>query len=262
MSEEQIAQVEAWVNDKIARAMATTTQVMGVEDAKQSGAVALFGEKYGDEVRVVRMGDASIELCGGTHVSNVAQIGLFMIAKESGVSAGVRRIEAVCGKSAVAKVNALRQELTDIKTELKNPNPLAGIGKLKEQIKSLKSELNAAMSASQKSLSCIEINGTNVVVEQIENGDIKAMIDELKNQYENIAVMLFMKKGDKVLLAGGSKNTPIKAGDWIKAIAPIVGGGGGGRPDFAQAGGKDASKIGVAMKEAKAYLHSILEKEN
>jgi len=262
MTTDEVATVEAWVNDKISRAIPAKTEVMSIEEAKNSGAMALFGEKYGDEVRVVSMGDASTELCGGTHVDNVAQIGLFMITKESGVSAGVRRIEAICGRAAVEKVKALRDEITEIKTELKNQNPLAGISKLKEQVKTLKGELSSAMSSSQKELSAVEVNGTNIIVEEVENGDIKAMIDEMKNKYENIAIMLFMKKGDKVMLAAGSKNTPIKAGDWIKAIAPIVGGGGGGRPDFAQAGGKDASKITTALEEAKVYLSDILEGGN
>ena len=262
MSAEELTKVEAWVNDKILRGTPAETKVMSVDEAKNSGAMALFGEKYGDEVRVVSIGDASVELCGGTHVDNTANIGLFMITKESGVSAGVRRIEAICGRAAVEKVKALRDEITQIKTELKNQNPLAGISKLKEQVKMLKGELASAMSSSQKELSAVEVNGVNIIVEEIENGDIKSMIDELKNKYENIAVMLFMKKGDKVMLAAGSKNTPIKAGDWIKSIAPIVGGGGGGRPDFAQAGGKDASKITTALEEAKVYLSEILEGGN
>ncbi|MEA1954055.1 MAG: alanine--tRNA ligase [Campylobacterota bacterium] len=262
MSSEEVVKVEAWVNDKISRAITAKTEVMSIEEAKNSGAMALFGEKYGDEVRVVSMGDASTELCGGTHVSNVSQIGLFMITKESGVSAGVRRIEAVCGNAAIDAVKVLRDDLNEIKTELKNVNPLAGIAKLKEQVKTLKGELASAMSSSQKALSAVEVNGINIIVEEVENGDIKSMIDELKNKYENIAVMLFMKKGDKVMLAAGSKNTPIKAGDWIKSIAPIVGGGGGGRPDFAQAGGKDASKITTALEEAKVYLSEVLEGGN
>jgi len=262
MTSDEIAKVEAWVNDKISRAVTGKTEVMSVDEAKNSGAMALFGEKYGDEVRVVSFAGDSIELCGGTHVSNASQIGLFMISKESGVSAGVRRIEAICGNAAREAVNTLRDELLNIKTELKNQNPLVGISKLKEQVKVLKGELASAMSSSQKELRAVDVNGINVIVEEVENGDIKAMIDEMKNKYENIAVMLFMKKGDKVMLAAGSKNTPIKAGDWIKSIAPIVGGGGGGRPDFAQAGGKDASKITAALEEAKVYLSEILEGGN
>jgi len=262
MTNDEVAKVEAWVNDKISRAIPAKTEVMSIEEAKNSGAMALFGEKYGDEVRVVSMGDASTELCGGTHVSNVAQIGLFMITKESGVSAGVRRIEAICGNAAVEAVKVLRDDLNKIKTELKNQNPIAGIAKLKEQVKTLKGEVASALSSSQKELTAVDVNGVNVIVEEVDNGDIKTMIDEMKNKYENIAIMLFMKKGDKVMLAAGSKNTPIKAGDWIKSIAPIVGGGGGGRPDFAQAGGKDASKITTALEESKVYLSEILEGGN
>jgi len=258
MTSEEIAKVEAWVNDKISRAIPATTEVMSINEAKNFGAMALFGEKYGDEVRVVRMGDASVELCGGTHVNNAAQIGLFMISKESGVSAGVRRIEAVCGSAAVKAVRGLRAELDDIKIELKNANPLAGIAKLKEQVKALKSEVQAAQSASKTELKVTELKGATVIVEEVDSGEIKELIDEAKNKYPNIAIMLFQKKGDKVMIACGSKETSIKAGDWIKEIAPILGGGGGGRPDFAQAGGKDSSKIAEATEKALVYLEENL----
>jgi alanyl-tRNA synthetase len=262
MTSEELTRVEAWVNDKILRGISAETNVMTVDEAKNSGAMALFGEKYGDEVRVVSIGDASVELCGGTHVDNAANIGLFMITKESGVSAGVRRIEAICGKAAVEKVSAFRDEITQIKDEVKNQNPIAGISKLKEQIKTLKGELQTALSSTKKELSVAEVNGVTVIVEEVEAGDIKELIDEAKNKYENLAIMLFQKKGDKVMLAAGAKGTTVKAGDWIKSIAPIVGGGGGGRPDFAQAGGKDPSKITTALEEAKVYLSEILEGGN
>ena len=258
MTSEEIAQVEAWVNDKIAAAQSAQTQELDIEAARELGAKAQFGEKYGDKVRVVSMGEHSIELCGGNHVGNTAEIGMFMITKESGVSAGVRRIEAVCGNAAIEMVNTLRHELVEIKTELKNQNPIAGIAKLKEQIKTLKSEVQAAQSATKKELSATELKGANVIVEEVETGDIKELIDEAKNKYPNIAIMLFQKKGEKVMIACGSKETNIKAGNWIKEIAPILGGGGGGRPDFAQAGGKDASKIAQATQSALAYLEANL----
>lgn len=258
LSADEIAKVEAWVNDKISRNIGADTQIMSVDAAKNAGAMALFGEKYGDEVRVVSFGEESVELCGGTHVGNTASIGLFMITKESGVSAGVRRIEAVCGNAAVEMVKALREELSEIKTELKNQNAMIGIAKLKEQIKTLKGELQAALNSTKKELTAQEINGTTVIVDEIEVGDIKELIDEAKNRYPSIAIMLFQKKDDKVLLACGSKESPIKAGNWIKEIAPVLGGGGGGRPDFAQAGGKDASKIGEAKEKALAYLQANL----
>ncbi len=258
VTEEELQEVEAWVNDKIARSIARETKLMSVDEAKNAGAMALFGEKYGDEVRVVSMGDASVELCGGTHVQNTSEIGLFMITKESGVSAGVRRVEAVCSKSALAEVNTLRETLNEVKTELKNQNPLAGVSKLKEEIKTLKAELKTALNSTKKELSATEINGVNTIVDEVEVGDIKELIDEAKNKYPNLAIMLFQKKGDKVMIACGSKESNVKAGNWIKEIAPILGGGGGGRPDFAQAGGKDASKIAEAKEKALAYLEANL----
>jgi alanyl-tRNA synthetase len=254
MTRDEVAEVEAWVNDKISRNILGKTEVMSIEDAKSSGAMALFGEKYGDEVRVVSFGDDSVELCGGTHIKNASEIGLFMITKESGVSAGVRRIEAICGNSAISEVKSLRESLESIKSNLKNQNPITGIERLKDEIKTLKSELKTALNSTKKELTATTINNINIIVEEVESGDIKELIDEAKNRYENIAIMLFQKKGDRVMIACGSKNSNIKAGDWIKAIAPILGGGGGGRPDFAQAGGKDASKIDEAKREALEYL--------
>jgi len=257
LTSQEIAKVEEWVNDKIARAIPRETQIMSIDEAKNSGAMALFGEKYGDEVRVVKMGE-SVELCGGTHVDNTSQIGLFMITKESGVSAGVRRIEAICGRSAVEAVNNLRDELNSIKSELKNQNPIAGINRLKEEIKELKNELKMALKSTKKELSTQQIGETTVIVDEIESGDIKELIDEAKNRYPSVVIMLFQKKGDKVLIACGSKNSPIKAGDWIKKVAPILKGGGGGRADFAQAGGKDTSKIKEAKEKALSYLKENL----
>ncbi len=258
LTKEEIAEVEAWVNDKISRAIPRETKIMSIDKAKKAGAMALFGEKYGDEVRVVSFEDISVELCGGTHVNNTSEIGLFMITKESGVSAGVRRVEAVCSKSALTEVNTLRETLNEVKAELKNQNPLAGVNRLKEEIKTLKSELKTALNSTKKELTATQINGVNVIVDVVEVGDIKELIDEAKNKYPNLAIMLFQKKGDKVMIACGSKETSVKAGNWIKEIAPILGGGGGGRPDFAQAGGKDASKIDEAKERALAYLEENL----
>ena len=258
VTSEELEQVETWVNDKISRAIARKTEIMSVDDAKKAGAMALFGEKYGDKVRVVSMGDASVELCGGTHVNNLSEIGLFMISKESGVSAGVRRIEAVCSKSAIAEVHALRSTMNELKTELKNQNPMTGVSKLKEELKSLKSELKTALSSTKKELSATELKGINIIIDEVESGDIKELIDEAKNKYPNLAIILFQKKGDKVMIACGAKECSVKAGNWIKAIAPILGGGGGGRPDFAQAGGKDASKIAEAKEKALVYLEENL----
>ena len=254
LTKKELKEIEEWVNDKIERGIGCEVAQMSIDEAKKSGAMALFGEKYGDIVRVVKFAEASVELCGGTHVKNSAEIGLFSILKESGVSAGVRRIEAICGKSARKWVEHLKDERDTIVAEVKNADPLIGIKRLKDQIKELKSQLQEALNSSKQDLKSEQIGDTVVIVEQIKAGDIKQMIDDIKNRYDKVAVMLFMQKGDKVLLSAGSKNTPIKAGDWVKKVAPVIGGGGGGRPDFAQAGGKDPSKISEAIKVAKDYL--------
>ncbi|SFV71511.1 Alanyl-tRNA synthetase [hydrothermal vent metagenome] len=258
LTESELTEIEKWVNSQISHSVVTISKEMNREDAQNSGAKAQFGEKYGARVRVVSMGEASVEFCGGTHVANASEIGLFIITKESGVSAGVRRIEAICGTSAIQYISTLREELKSIKSTLKNKDALAGITKLKTEIKALKTEVKEAQKSSKKALEVQTINAMNSIVEEVETGDIKELIDEAKNQYPNIAIMLFQKKGSKVLIACGSKETSIKAGNWIKEIAPILGGGGGGRPDFAQAGGKDASKIGEAKEKALAYLRDNL----
>jgi len=262
MSDEEIARVEEWVNKEVFASHPVVTRELSIDEARATGAKAQFGEKYGDVVRVVSMGDSSIELCGGNHVSNTSQIGLFMISKESGVSAGVRRIEAVCGSAAIESTKVLRAQMNAVKAELKNQDALAGINKLKEQVKTLKGEVQSALNSSKKELSVSKVNGIAVIVEEVEAGNIKDLIDDAKNKYENIAIMLFQKKGDKVLLAAGTKGTDVKAGDWIKSIAPILGGGGGGRPDFAQAGGKDPSKMQEALEKARTYLAEVLEGSN
>lgn len=258
LSAEEIRAIEKWVNEKIAKGVSSATQEMNIDEARALGAKAQFGEKYGDKVRVVSMGDVSVELCGGTHVHNTSEIGLFVITKESGVSAGVRRIEAICGTAAANYVFGLKDTLEAVKAEVKNQDPIAGIGRLKEQIKTIRSELQSALNSTKKELSVTQINGINVIVDEVEAGDIKEMIDEAKNRYPNIAIMLFQKKDDKVLIACGSKESAVKAGEWIKAIAPVLGGGGGGRPDFAQAGGKDPSRIAEAKAKALAYLEENL----
>lgn len=254
MSHEEIALVEERVNYHILHALEGMTKEMSIDEAKKSGAKAQFGEKYGDTVRVVNFGTASVEFCGGIHVDNTASIGTFIITKESGVSAGVRRIEAVCGNAAYNVFKANRHLLEEVETSVKNRDVLAGIERLKEQVKSLKTEMTALASSSKEEITVTMMGTTAVVVAELGLGDIKERIDELKNAHESICVMLFQVKEDKVLLASGIKNSSVKAGDWVKAIAPIVGGGGGGRPDFAQAGGKDPSKINEALEAALAYI--------
>ncbi len=259
LSLEEIEKIERSVNEIIVRDIPVTVEIMNIDEAKRKGAMALFGEKYQDEVRVVSVGEASIELCGGTHVKNSSQIGSFYITKESGVSAGVRRIEAVCGFSAYEYGNSFRKEVAKISQEVKHKDPLLGVKKLKESIASLKEEIKALQNVSAKELNSFDINGVKVIIDEVKAGDIKNIIDTEKNRYDKIAIMLFQRKGDKVSIAAGVKGADLKAGDWIKKIAPIVGGGGGGRSDFAQAGGKNVEKIDEAKKEALNFVKEALK---
>ncbi len=258
MTTEQIEEVQDLVNSMITRALKGSVEELPIEEAKQKGAIAMFGEKYGNMVRVVNFGDVSVEFCGGTHVNNALDIGSFYIVKESGVSAGVRRIEAVCGTAAIKYTNSIISKMNEIENEIKSSDVISGIRKLKDQIKTLKQELNEAQSVTSAPLSEEMIGDTKVIVDIVKNGDIKKIVDDVKNGNEKVAILLIQAKDDKVMLVAGSKNTNIKAGNWIKEIAPIVGGGGGGRPDFAQAGGKDVSKIDEAKAKALAYAKENL----
>lgn len=255
LTHEEVRMVEEEVNRLISLSIPSRIREMRVDEAKASGAMALFGEKYGDLVRVVDFGEASVELCGGTHVENSAHIGSFYITKESGVSAGVRRIEAVCGMAAYRYGKEALQEIAEAKEILKAKELKLGIEKLKEQVRELKSEMSALASCKSGAISeGVMVGETRVIVETLEAGDIKNSIDEIKNRYEKVAVLLLQIKEEKVMLAAGVKGEDrIKAGAWIKEIAPILGGGGGGRDDFAQAGGKDASKANEALQSAKNY---------
>ncbi|MCI7364295.1 MAG: alanine--tRNA ligase [Campylobacter lanienae] len=254
ISKDELDKIEKFVNDQITIGAKAKIEIMDIESAKNSGAIALFGEKYGDQVRVLTLG-CSKELCGGTHVENLNEIGSFFIIRESGVSAGVRRIEAVCSRAALNYANELRSELEEIKIALKGANPINAITKLKDEIKSLQNEIKNANSSVE--LSPTTINNVSVVIGEF-NGDIKAKIDEIKNKFDSVVVFLASKKDGKVSLGAGSKNCNIKAGELVKAIAPIVGGGGGGRDDFATAGGKDIDKIPNALNEATNIIKSKL----
>ncbi len=258
LSIEELREIEERVNFEIMRAIPAKTELLSIEEAKKSGAKSQFGEKYGEIVRVVSFEKASIEFCGGIHVENTANIGSFIIIKESGVSAGVRRIEAVCGNAAYKYFCEQREILKQAESEVKNLDIIAGISRLKTSISKLKSELKESQESSKVEITTQDINGVAVAIEEYPSGDIKEKIDELKNQNENLCAMLFQVKGDKVLLAAGVQNATPKAGEWIKKVAPVLGGGGGGRPDFAQAGGKDKTKLTEAKEVSLAFIREAL----
>ncbi|MCT7524172.1 alanine--tRNA ligase [Aliarcobacter cryaerophilus] len=259
MTNEQINEVEDLVNSMINRALAGVVEELPLEEAKKKGAIAMFGEKYGEVVRVVSFGeDISVEFCGGTHVKNTSEIGSFYIIKESGVSAGIRRIEAVVGASAFKYTKEQINKLNELQAEIKSNDLIAGVKKLKSEIKELKNQIQNTQSQTSTPINEDIIGDTKVVVAVIENGDLKKIVDDMKNANEKLAILLLQAKDDKVLIVAGSKNTNIKAGDWIKNIAPIVGGGGGGRPDFATAGGKDITKIEEAKIAALTYAKENL----
>ncbi len=258
LSKKEIEEVECFVNSAIAKNIDAKIEEVSISKAKERGAMALFGEKYGDLVRVVEFDDLSIELCGGCHVRNSAHIGSFFITKESGVSAGVRRIEALCGQAAYGYAREYILKVKECEELVKNSDLVVGIERLKSEIKDLKSEINSLSSSSSVDIKSTNIAGVELFVDHVEAGDIKQIIDDLKNRHPKVAVMLFQKREEKILLAAGVKNCDIKAGAWVKEIAPILGGGGGGRDDFAQAGGKDPSRLEDAITEAKKYAKERL----
>ena len=254
VTSQELEQIESWVNAQIQKGAKAKTEIMDINSAKNSGAIALFGEKYGDMVRVLTLGESK-EFCGGTHVENINEIGSFFITKESGVSAGVRRIEAICAHSATQYTNELRHELGECEIELKNADLLSAIKKLKAELKAAKDELKNA--SSNSSLESFDIKGAKVVISEF-GGDIKSKIDELKNGADKVIAVLANVKDGKVSLAVGVKGCELKAGEIVSKIAPIINGGGGGRSDFATAGGKDPSRLNEAFKSAKELISASL----
>ena len=254
VTSQELEQIESWVNAQIQKGAKAKTEIMDIESAKNSGAIALFGEKYGEMVRVLTLGESK-EFCGGTHVENINEIGSFFITKESGVSAGVRRIEAICASSATQYTNELRHELGECEMELKNADLLSAIKKLKAELKAATDELKNA--SSNSSLESFDIKGAKVVISEF-GGDIKSKIDELKNGADKIIAVLANVKDGKVSLAVGVKGCELKAGEIVSKIAPIINGGGGGRSDFATAGGKDPSRLNEAFKSAKELISASL----
>ena len=255
LSEEELTKIENLVNELIIKADTSTTKIMALDEAKKSGAIALFNEKYQDKVRVVSLGESK-ELCGGTHVKNSAEIGSFYIVKESGVSAGIRRIEAVVSKAALNYAKSFIKESALLKTELKSTDNILAVKKLKDELSKLKNSLKQSGGVK---LDFKDINGTKLCVCEVENGDIKAMIDDFKNKFEKAVILIAQKQDEKVCFACGVKNAPLKAGALVKEIAQALGGNGGGRDDFATAGAKDSSRLNEALKEIYESIEKSLK---
>ena len=262
MTAEEIQKVEALVNQEIQAALPVVTQVMGIEEAKKSGAMALFGEKYCEEVRVVSMGEFSKELCGGTHVANTSQITLFKIVSESGVAAGVRRIEALTGNNVIQYYRQMEENLHQLAKTLKTtPAELSDRAEhLLKEVKELQSENESLKSKlAQESLGDVsdqvtEVKGVKVLAAAVDGVDMNGLRDlgdQLKEKLGEGVVVLASSMGGKVSLLAmatpGAMEKGAHAGNLIKAAAAIVGGGGGGRPNMAQAGGKNPEKIGEAI---------------
>ncbi|SCY61358.1 alanine--tRNA ligase [Butyrivibrio sp. INlla14] len=271
MTAEEIEKVETIVNKKILEALPVVTKEMSIEEAKKTGAMALFGEKYGETVRVVNMGDFSIELCGGTHVSNTSHIGLFKIVSESGVAAGVRRIEALTGDNARAYYKNVENSLSDAAKTLKTTpaDVVAHIKKLQDELKALKSENESLKSKEAQAAlgdvmdQVVEVNGVKLLATAVKGVDMNGLRDlgdQLKTKLGDGVVVLISEADGKVNLVtmatDGAQAKGAHAGNLVKAIAPKVGGGGGGRPNMAQAGGKNPAGIPDAIAEAKAVLES------
>ena len=274
MTPEEIAETEALVNKEIQAALPVTTQIMGIEEAKKTGAMALFGEKYGDDVRVVSMGDFSVELCGGTHVANTANITLFKIVSEAGVAAGVRRIEALTGNNVIEYYRQMEENLHTIAKTLKtSPAEITEkITHLQKEVKELQSENESLKSKmAQDSLGnvmdqVVEVKGVKVLASAVDGVDMNGLRDlgdQLKEKLgEGVVVLASAKDGKVSLLAmatQGAMDKGAHAGNLIKAAATIVGGGGGGRPNMAQAGGKNPDKIPEAIAKVAELVEGQLK---
>jgi alanyl-tRNA synthetase len=271
MTDAQIARVEAIVNAEILANAATQARVMDIESAQKTGAMMLFGEKYSDEVRVLDIG-TSRELCGGTHVSRTGDIGLFKITSESGVAAGVRRVEATTGEGSLKLINAQQALISQLAADLKAPtHELANkVAQLNEHAKSLEKELarlKSKLASSQGddlATQAIDINGVKVLAAMLEGADANALretMDKLKDKLKSAAIVLSAVNEGKVSLAAGVTQdliAKIKAGDLVNHVASQVGGKGGGKPDIAMAGGTDASQLPKALASVEAWVKDKL----
>lgn len=268
ISAEQIKEIEHLVNQHIRLNHLVDTNIMTPDEAKASGAIALFGEKYGDEVRVLSMSEFSVELCGGTHVSYTGDIGLFKIISESGVAAGIRRIEAVTAEHALDWIDQTESQLSEVSIMLKGnrENISSRVSQLMEKNRSLEKELEqlkgklASSQGSDLSSQAVDVNGIKVLAANLEGADVKTLrdtLDQLKNKLGTSAIVLAAVNGEKVsLVAGVSKDATnkIKAGDLVNSVATQVGGKGGGRPDMAQAGGDQPENLSAALKSVVEWV--------
>ena len=271
MTEEELEKVERLVNAKIAEALSTDIKLMSMDEAKKTGAMALFGDKYESVVRVVSFGDFSTELCGGIHVSNVSQIGLFKIVSETGVAAGVRRIEAKTGFHAYEVVKEMERTIKNVADSLKTD-----VNKVEEKAEKNAEDLRAALKEIEELKSKIagfeagnlfeqaeEINGVKVLVKGFENKEsdsLREIVDKAKDKLGSCIVVLGANNGKAIFTVGVTKDltSKIKAGEIVKELAVIAGGNGGGRPDFAQAGGKEGSKVMEALETVKKSIREKL----
>ncbi|MFX0569065.1 alanine--tRNA ligase [Kosakonia cowanii] len=272
MKPAEIRAVEDMVNAQIRRNLPIETNIMDLEAAKANGAMALFGEKYEDRVRVLKMGDFSTELCGGTHASRTGDIGLFRIVSESGTAAGVRRIEAVTGEAAIASLHAQNDQLQDIAQLLKGDSQNLGdkVRSVIERTRQLEKELQqlkaqaAAQESANLSGNAMDINGVKLLVSELEGVEpkmLRTMVDDLKNQLgASVIVLATVVEGKVSLIAGVSKDVTdrVKAGELVGMVAQQVGGKGGGRPDMAQAGGTDAAALPAALASVKDWVSAKL----
>ena len=272
VTKEQLAAIEQLVNEQIRNNHMVETRIMALEDAKQAGAMALFGEKYDDQVRVLRMGDFSTELCGGTHVRAVGDIGLFKIVSESGIASGVRRIEAVTGERALEWVEQAESRLQQIASLVKSgledtdEKVRALVEKSRQQekeIERLKAKL-ASAAGSDLASQAVEIGDTRVLAASLEGADVKTLrdtLDQLKNKLGSAVIVLAAANDGKVSLVAGvtkDRTDRIKAGDLVKMVAEQVGGKGGGRPDMAQAGGSKPEALPQALASVETWARERL----
>ncbi|HEY0820747.1 MAG TPA: alanine--tRNA ligase [Rhizobacter sp.] len=267
MTDEQIRKVEAIVNAEILANAATNARVMPIDEAQKSGAMMLFGEKYGDEVRVLDIG-TSRELCGGTHVQRTGDIGLFKVVAEGGVAAGIRRIEAVTGENALAYLQSLEATVNQVAGTLKaSPAEVTGrIGQVLDQVRSLEKELAtlkgrlASAQGDELMSQAVDVKGLKVLAATLDGADARALretMDKLKDKLKSAAIVLAAVDGGKVQLAAGvtaDSTGRVKAGELVNFVAQQVGGKGGGKPDMAMAGGTDPQNLGAALASVRGWV--------